>query len=244
MLDSHRDIAAPAETKLAFRLTHQMRHTLRVVGPNLQREHGLGPDVVAVAYGSVLRVVLEQVRRKAGTKWVADKTPSNVLGFPDLQHMLPDSPLVHVLRDGRDVVASLLQESWKDIATGEPLLITSDPRAAAAHWVRCVLAGRSVSRVLEIRYEDLVADPEPALMRLVDAIGVPFDPRMLAHHTFAHARPGSEDSRGDVVTPVHARSVGRWRERLDRPARLIVAEVAGPLLRELGYAADDTWVDA
>lgn len=219
-----------------------MRQTLAVVGPTLKREHGLGSAVLAMAYGSVLRVVLEQIRLQAGTRWVADKTPSNALAFADLQHMLPDSPLVHVLRDGRDVVASLLQQSWKDLDSGVPLPMTRDPRAAAAHWVRSVTAARSVPRVLEVRYEALVAAPGRTLQALVDALGIPFDPRMLAHHKHHHDRPATETSSGEVAAAVHTRSVGRWRDRLDGPARTAVAEVAGPLLRELGYAADDAWV--
>jgi hypothetical protein len=246
MLDSHRDIVAPPETKLGLRLATQMHNTLRAAGPVLQAEHGVGPAKIAIAYGAVIRLLLDDIRRRAGALYVVDKTPSNVLGFSDLQHMLPDSPLIHLLRDGRDVVASLLAQSWKDLDSGRPLPRTRDPRAAAAHWVRSVQAARSVApgRLIEVRYEALVARPQQTLQALMDRLGIPFDPRMLQHHTLAHTLPATEASSGEVTSAVHMRSVGRWRERLDDDARAAVAEVAGPLLVALGYAEDDGWVQA
>lgn len=245
MLDSHRDIVAPPETKLGLRIATQMRSTLQAAGPLLEAEHQVTPTKVALAYGAVLRLLLNDIRLRAGTTYIVDKTPSNALGFPDLQYMLPDSPLIHVLRDGRDVVASLLQQSWLNLDTREPRSITSSPRAAATHWVRCVQAARSVapSRLIEVRYEALVRAPEATLMALMARLDIPFDPVMLRHHTVAHALPIDESSSREVTEAVHVRSLGRWRERLDPEARAVVAEVAGPLLATLGYADDDAWVN-
>ena len=245
MLDSHRDILAPPETKLGLRIATQMRSTLQAAGPLLEAEHQITPTKVALAYGTVLRLLLNDIRLRAGTTYIVDKTPSNALGFPDLQFMLPESPLIHMLRDGRDVVASLLQQSWNNLDTGTPLAINTDPRAAADHWVRCVRAARSVApgRLIEVRYEALVSDPEPTLTALMARLGIPFDPTMLRHHAVAHSLPTGESSSREVAEAVHVRSLGRWRERLGPEARAVVAEVAGTLLRELGYVEDDAWVD-
>jgi hypothetical protein len=250
MLDSHHEITCPPEAKLAGRLAFQWQETRQAVGGYLDDQLGVKPSTLAVAYGLVLRMVLDDARQRAGTRWVAEKTPNNALAFPALQHMLPDSPLVHVIRDGRDVVASLLRQDWRNLETGAPLPYTASAEAAARHRVKSVTTARKVrqgpgrERYVEIRYEALVTDPERTLTALCAALGIPFDPRMLAHHTRAHDLPRLEATSGEVSAPTNTGALGRWRTRLDRPARVAVAAVAGPLLRDLGYAADDAWVDA
>ena len=59
--------------------------------------------------------------QKAGKARVAEKSPNNVFFFQHLSHIFPESPLVHVIRDGRDVVCSLLTMNWIDPKTGQPI---------------------------------------------------------------------------------------------------------------------------
>ncbi|MGH8116790.1 MAG: sulfotransferase [Rhodanobacteraceae bacterium] len=60
-----------------------------------------------------------------------------------------------------------------------------------------------------MRYEDLVADPERELHRLLDFLGLPWDARCLDFHR--QARATHTVSAGQVQQPVGADSVGRWR---------------------------------
>ena len=52
--------------------------------------------------------LLEPLRRSAGKPRVAEKTPNNVFYFSHLHRIFPDSTFIHMVRDGRDVVSSLL----------------------------------------------------------------------------------------------------------------------------------------
>nr|MBA2460282.1 sulfotransferase [Actinomycetota bacterium] len=94
----------------------------------------------------------------------------------------------------------------------------SDAGRAAWAWRRYVLASRAVpERTIEVRYEEIVADPDAAAAPVAEFLRV--DPEPLA--------------RG--FREVHGRSVGRWREQLDETQLEDVERESGDLLAELGY---------
>ena len=163
--------------------------------------------------------------------------------------MFPDSPLIHVIRDGRDVVCSLLTMDWKDPATGERVPYTTDAALAAQYWVQAVRAGRVVARhptasrwYYELRYEDLVNQPEPTLRSLFEFVGESWDPAVLQFHR-KKRNLANESSAGQVNKPIHERSTGRWERDLPGEERSKVAAIAGELLSELGYSTDaEEWL--
>jgi Sulfotransferase family len=169
-----------------------------------------------------------------------EQTPETLFVLRAALRAYPRARAVHLIRDGRDVVCSLLEKGWLGGATGsddvgqahgaharfwvEPercaeFETTSEAGRAAWAWRRHVRSGLEVDdeRVLELRYEDLAAEPGVAAERLAGHLS-------LDAPTLAPALGG-----------VHARSVGRWQNDLT-PAQLEdVEREAGTLLRELGY---------
>jgi hypothetical protein len=87
-----------------------------------------------------------------------------------------------------------------------------------AHWREAL-----PSAALDIRYEELVADPERHIRRLLDHCGLPWDDRCLAFHETR--RSVVTPSTWQVRQPLYSGSVGRWRRY---EAHL------GPLLEALG----------
>lgn len=152
----------------------------------------------------------------------------------------PDARIVHAVRDGRDVVCSLLEKGWlgaaragKDdagIAFGTyprfwveeerrvEFASASDARRAAWAWRRYLEAARGAgARAFEVRYEAMTAEPEVVA-------------RDLAAHLDAPA-----DALIEALGRAHQASVGRYRRDLsDRQLEDVMAEAEG-LLRELGY---------
>jgi Sulfotransferase family len=189
-----------------------------------------------------LRRVLERVRRLGlvGHLRAVEQTPETcfVLGAALLAY--PEARAVHVLRDGRDVVCSLLERGWLsagrageddvgyaygaharfwvDAERSQEFGRAGDARRAAWAWREHVSSARAVSeRTYELRYEALVADPAAAAAGVAKHLGV--DPEPLAR-AFAAA---------------HSTSAGRWRRDLTPEQLADVEREAGPLLRELGY---------
>jgi len=166
---------------------------------------------------------------------------------PELAHLggvvplaYPQARIVHIVRDGRDVVCSLLEKPWlrrgsersddAGVAYGsyarfwveperrEEFETASDARRAAWVWRRYVTAARSaVAPVLEIRYERMTADP----MAVGEEIGRYLD------------APG--DALAAALGRAHDASVGRYLTDLSAEQQADVLAEAGDLLRELGY---------
>ena len=188
-----------------------------------------------------LRQILERIRR-IGLAWGlrgVEQTPETAHVLDAALEAYPEALAVHVVRDGRDVVCSLLERGWLNADQGgrddaglpygseprfwveperrEEFSQVSDARRCAWAWRRYVGAARATAagdRVLEVRYERLagVAD------RLAEFLG--------SNVTSTHrALDSFRDS-----------SIGRWKKELTPEQVADVEAEAGDLLRDLGYA--------
>jgi hypothetical protein len=109
-------------------------------------------------------------------QFFVDKTPGHALYLPEIAEFLPASRVIHVIRDPRDVVASLLAASrtWAKESAWAP----DRAHDAAAVWVRTVNSVRNFRKrakpgqFLELRYEALHHSPLQALQEVRDFIGL------------------------------------------------------------------------
>ena len=246
MLDSHPNIACGPELKLTPTLARLWLDCQTAYASNLRALHLTPPDVTRIL-GATLRAFLAPYQQITGKPRIAEKTPGNVFWFGPLHQMFPDSPLVHVIRDGRDVVTSLLGVDWSG-PDGQPVPYTQDAGAAASYWAASVQAGRGVAaqdpgvaeRYIELRYEALVAEPEAQMRRLLDFLDERWDSAVLRHHDFKRNLAG-ETSADQVSRPTYTSAIGRWRRDLSAEDKNAVKAVAGELLVELGFADDLDW---
>lgn len=198
---------------------------------------GLPPEAAAPR----IRRILATTRRLAlvGSLRPVEQTPECAHVLPAIRLAYPQASVVHIVRDGRDVVCSLLERGWlratrsgaddAGLAYGarprfwveperrEEFGRVSEARRAAWAWRRYVSAARSDAQVHELRYEALAADPAAEAARLAAALGL--DAAAL----------------GGALAAVHASSVGRFRRDLTREQLADVEAEAGTLLAELGY---------
>jgi len=129
-----------------------------------------------------------------------------------------------MLRNRRDVVRSLQNMSWA------PRKI----RWSIRRWIDSVQAGRAFGSKLppnqycEIRYEDLIGQPEATLRRLCEFLGESFAPQMLASHE------PRNNSWNYAFKPLQSTPVGKYRN-LNLVERVLFNRLAGPLMRALEY---------
>lgn len=163
----------------------------------------------------------------------ADKTPQHVLHVDLLARSFPGSRFVHLVRDGRDVVPSLLENRPGP----------SRFPAAVEYWRSRVLAGRRAgerlgpSRYHEIRYEELVADPEATLEQMCAFLDLRYAPEMLEYPARAgEVVAGTFDARPHLgVASAPTRNVRNWRTAMpDHQVQLFEA-LAGDALDTFGY---------
>jgi hypothetical protein len=160
---------------------------------------------------------------------LCEKTPKNVVSFPRiLERYGDDVRILHVVRDGRDVVMSR-----------HPLDPTK-PWVSPERWVADVRDGLRVEadpRVLRVKYEDLVGSYLPTMRRICEHIDEPYvsdferfpeSARIQTHLAWA----------GEAKVMTSA-SVGKWKRATGDGLRSVEALMNTPgaqeLLVELGY---------
>jgi hypothetical protein len=189
-----------------------------------------------------LRRMLEAIRRYALVRQLraVEQSPETSFVLGAVVRAYPQAAVVHMVRDPRDVVASLLQKGWlragrsghDDIGSpyGHHVRFWVEPerasefdradeaRRAAWAWRRYVTAARvAPASTLEVRYEELAADPAGTSEPLAAHLGT--DPVLLAR----------------AFSGMHAESIGRWRRNLTPEQVSDVEAEAGELMQELGY---------
>jgi Sulfotransferase family len=233
LLDSHPNISCGPETGF---LTDFARITRDPMWPHL-RQYGFPKEYwhgkVAELFDSFQT---DYARARGKLRW-AEKTPNYALHLDYVNELFPTCQVIHIIRDGRDVVASHL-DRWGYISAVKatrkwPLYIDRTRRAGArlpAHRYR------------EVRYEDLVGDTEAVMRGLLDFLGEPWDEGVLQYDQRPHdvqPRYVAFSSGRRVATKeqqsVYRSRVGAHRQELSPPLRLLTQLVAGRTLRALDY---------
>jgi hypothetical protein len=190
-------------------------------------------DPAPASFADTIRRLYACAAAARGKPRYADKTPMHVLHLPRLARLFPEARFVHIIRDGRDVALSYQSVTWGPTTAEE----------AAIRWRGSVRRGRRNGRRLgpgryrEVRYEELVAEPERALRSLCEFLDLEWDDAMLHHHVAAGAVvattrfPGAHQR---LLLPP-TRGLRDWRR--DMPERDVAGfeAIAGDLLDELGY---------
>lgn len=178
--------------------------------------------------------------KAAGKPRWGDKTAFNILVFGQLAKLFPEARFIHLVRDGRDLSASLLERRWRS-PSGALFEQCASLAGAARYWASIVTRGVETEkalgdRALRVRYEDLAADPAGTVHRICDFVGEPFEPATL---TIEDRRPdlaGLELETADrLARPINAGAVGRWRRDLNPADAATVFTAFRSLFDSLGY---------
>jgi len=249
ILDRGSQLAIPDESYFVPQIADRHRGTVDVDRfvddlrrlPTL-REWGVDPEAVRARVtpgcgtGEAIAAVYETYAAERDKARWGDKTPMYMGHLPLLERLFPWARYVHLIRDGRDaalsflaVPAGIMTEGW-----GHP----RDAAGFACQWRTEVIAARALGhrigaeRYLEVRYEDLVADPEQAVRRICTFAGLSWEPTMLDY-------PGAVD----VTAKPHQQSLRRaptpglrsWRDQMPAGDAAVFETIAGDLLARLGY---------
>ena len=147
---------------------------------------------------------------RADVERITDKMPSNYY-FAGLIHLaLPNCKIIHTIRDPVDTCISCFSKLFSaeqnhTYDLGELGRYYKRYECLMAHWRNVLPAGR----ILDVRYEDVVADVEREARRIIAHCGLPWTDRCLSFHTTD--RPVRTASATQVRQPIYSSAVGRWR---------------------------------
>jgi tetratricopeptide (TPR) repeat protein len=216
--------------------THELSDLGRVVHqiPRMLKKQGRFPeymvDVDANGFGEIGRAYLDRTSKyRTGQPFFTDKNP-NKFAHVGLAHLiLPDAIFINARRHPLD---SCLGSYKQLFAKGQPFSYDLTDLAEfyiqydrlMDHWHQ-VLPGK----VLDVRYEDVVADLDTQVRRILDHCGLPFEDQCLRFHETDRAVQTASSEQ--VRRPIYSSSVNLWRHYEHHLQPTI--DILAPLLRGL-----------
>jgi hypothetical protein len=262
MLNSHPEIGVPRETRFVLeawaerdsfgdlRERENRRRLARWIFRReesqagrlgLNRKNAVARLVAAPpTLGSMLATCFLMYAEKHGkTRW-GDKRPTYAARMYVIRDFFPNAQFINILRDPRACAASMRRLGWYN----------GDLVPAVELWERSVkIVDRwrrrlGADQLLDVKYEDLVADPEPQLARVTAFTGLAADVRSLE----AMLRYYEDDERrspryhANVSRPPDPTRVDQWKKVLEPQEVAFIEQATGPLMTHYGYepAADGT----
>ena len=172
---------------------------------------------------------VDSTRPRTGhTRRFIDKMPLNFFYVPLIRRALPNAKIICVRRNPLDTCLSnyrqLFATSFSYYNYAYDLLDTGRYYAAFHALTESWRQTGSVNYI-EVHYEDVVSDTEAQARRLIDFIGLEWDPACLEFHD--NAAPVATASSVQVRQPIYRTAVERWRkyEREIEPLRLLLADL-------------------
>lgn len=161
------------------------------------------PGALAAVLGGFWRAVAADSLAHADTRFFLDKQTWAILWFDAILELLPEARIVHIVRDPRDVAASTASMRW---GPSDPLLAAEWTATVLDRWAE-VRARVPADRVLEIRLEDLGADPESVLRQVCAFLGLGWHDALL-------------------TADLSKTRAGRWRRDLGKNAEAVGQRLA------------------
>ncbi|MET0481288.1 MAG: sulfotransferase [Aestuariivirgaceae bacterium] len=181
-----------------------------------------GAERCAAAYLAAYPPAAQEAER------VVDKSLLSWLHLGTIRRLFPNARLIHCRRHPMDICWSAYTELFAEHALTYTYGFDTLAERYRLHDAAMIEAHRQLpGAILDIRYEALVANPEPVVESLLAFCGLPFDPACLRPEMTQ--RSVRTASRGQVRQPIYRTSVGRWRpygRHLESLSKLLEAEIA------------------
>lgn len=186
-------------------------------------------------FPEVMQALYQSYAEACGKSCFGDKTPLHIQYLDLLEHAFPGAQYVHIVRDGRNAALSY------DEMARRPRFSWMFPQGLgdfAVRWRREVLGARrfgntiAAGRYIELRYEDLVREPEAKLRELTSFLGLGFEPVMLEYHRKVDGRRLLNHKR---LAEPPTLGGSDWRKQMRRVDMERFETLAGDLLEALGY---------
>lgn len=188
------------------------------------------------SYRDFIDAVFQAYADSLGKARWGDKTPFYTPDIDVLHRIFPDAKFLHLVRDGRDVVLSQKSIEWMS-GNLPKLILDWQWKTTIAHKVGSVLG----DNFLEIRYEDLVRQPEEMLRRICDFICESYDPAMLSYSEKGEGIVPADSLKWhrNSIRPPDPSRLDRWKTGLARAERIIFEQLAGDTLDLFGYEREN-----
>lgn len=199
----------------------------------------------AVTSEQVFKSFLFYETAKGGKTIPCENTPRNVFYIDDILTFFHGAKIINMVRDPRDILLSQKKKwkRWYFGSRGMPLMeavrvfINYHPVTISKLWNSAINTAEKFSgddRMLTLRYEDLITEPEKYINNVCDFIGISFEAGMFAIPTggSSHAKDDTSDQTGIIRD-----RVGNWKKGgLDAAEIFICQKMTGSIMKRYGYS--------
>lgn len=172
----------------------------------------------STSFQAFVKAFFDKPLKQTGkAKWVA-KTPANAVGMAPFLAHFPKGKIIHTVRNPYDTIASLMARGI-------------NAYAATAYYVyntAAATSNRGNQRYVEIKYENLVANPEAIIRTLLTFLELPFEAEILvAKHEKRAEATTMKGWKHEETAAVKTSSIGRFQEQEAAQKELIKAAFSG-----------------
>ena len=193
----------------------------------------LRPDM---EIGEAISAVFDAYASSRGKPRWGDKTPMYMRHLGLLDRLFHDAQYVHLIRDGRDAALAFLD--MPEHVVTKTWAHPGDAAGFACEWRVEVGDARDLgrrvgtSRYFEVRYENLVAEPERVVRSICEFASLRFEPAMLEYSGSIDVSAKPHHQR---LLQAPTKGVRDWRTQMSPEDASAFESIAGDLLAELGY---------
>ncbi|MFC1809041.1 sulfotransferase [Candidatus Omnitrophota bacterium] len=243
MLNMHSQIAIPLESLFIIDYLRCSRSlSLETLKRLIVKEIEIKEWDMNVALGDIqdCNTIVDVIERlhqlylhkEKKTIW-GQKTPRFIRYGEALKDVFPPAKFIHIIRDPRAVVNSLVKSP----------VHRSTFYHGALRWQRDVQFGFNLKKkypdsVLEIFYEELVVSPGIALQRICDFLNISYEENMLVYHNkneYEFSKQFYGDSVLNVKNPIMPQRSNAWKGEMKKYQKELVESICGPLMETYGY---------
>jgi hypothetical protein len=246
LLGAHKDIASFPESHIftqgrlarlvpgwiARRNLERFARAVEAGSIYTRRRFALRPQEYRLDLFCILdKLTLERQKRL----WV-EKTPEHVLFIPEIRALAPHSKFIHIIRDGRAVVASLFEvtRTHADV-WGRPWRGPMSLERCIDAWNSSVTASSIAmdtgSDGIVVNYERLTTDPALELQRLCEFLALSYEPQMLTAYTTVTSSivNSDEEWKGRVSNRIHDNGLQKYRQLFSQEQQELIERSLVPL---------------
>lgn len=181
-------------------------------------------------------IILEHSKQKGNVFSVwGDKSLPTIWFLDYVYRIYPRSKYIFLIKDGRDVVSSFRKAGEK------PFNELSKIDNAAKHWRDAIekwrwLKGKaSPDQLFEIKYEDLVTNPEVKIKEILNFLNMKYEDGILNFQDVVKERQLCNQVHGSLSKPINSDSIGAWKENLSEEQLSVISPILENGLREYNY---------
>jgi tetratricopeptide (TPR) repeat protein len=236
ILGAHPDIRAFDESE-AFpqEVLEQLASSKAAKGLTLSELNGLSASRRADIRGRYFKSLLREVPGGASNQFFLDKNPSPTNSLHLWLRLFPELKVIIALRDPRDIVMSCYLQNLPLSPTTANFLSLERAAKHYADLMDVWLRFRELGGFdwIEMRYHEVVANPEGEGRRVTEFLGLPWHPQQASHQEIARKKILHSPTYFEAAKPVYKQAAERWRNYASALAP--VQERLAPYCKAFGY---------